>query len=267
MLLGAENASVSVGGSRMDYAAFGRAERALIILPGLGDGLRTVRGLALPLALMYRMFARTHRVYVFSRREGIEMGCTTRDMAREQKLAMDALGIARADVLGVSQGGMIAQHLAADYPDAVENLVLAVTAAKAGDEVRAAVSGWMRMAEAGDYRGLMIDTAERTYTERYLRRMRPLYPILARMGKPKQMDRFLAMAQACLTHEARENHRITARTLIIGGREDRIVGPDAARTLARQIPSSELFEYETYGHAVYEEAKDFNERVRRFLHG
>lgn len=265
MLWGAKNGSLRIGGARMDYAAFGRGERTLILIPGLGDGLRTVRGLALPLAATYRAFAKTHRVLVFSRRDDLAMGCTTRDMARDVKEAMDALGIARADVLGVSQGGMIAQHLAADEPQAVDRLVLAVTAARANGMVRGAVDGWMRMVRSGDYAALMIDTAERTYTERYLRKMRPLYPLLSRLGKPQNAERFLAMAEACRTHDARENRRIAARTLVIGGRQDRIVGPDAARELAGEIPGCELYEYEDYGHGLYEEAKDFNARVLRFL--
>jgi len=41
---------------------------------------------------------------------------------------MDELGISEADVIGVSQGGMIAQNLAIDRPELVNKLVLAVTA-------------------------------------------------------------------------------------------------------------------------------------------
>ena len=40
---------------------------------------------------------------------------------------MDALGLRGADIFAVSQGGMIAQHLAADRPDLVRRMVLAVT--------------------------------------------------------------------------------------------------------------------------------------------
>ena len=52
---------------------------------------------------------------------------TVRDLAADIAKAMDALGIGKADVFGVSQGGMIAQYLAIDRPDKVGKLVLAVT--------------------------------------------------------------------------------------------------------------------------------------------
>ena len=49
-------------------------------------------------------------------------------MADDQAAAMQILGIDKASVLGVSQGGMIAQYLAIDHPGMVEKLILAVTA-------------------------------------------------------------------------------------------------------------------------------------------
>ena len=58
---------------------------------------------------------------------------------------------------------------------------------------------------------------------------------------------------------------IQCPTLVISGGQDRIVGPEAARTLAGQIQGSELFIYESLGHAAYEEAPDFNDRVFEFL--
>ena len=48
---------------------------------------------------------------------------------------------------------------------------------------------------------------------------------------------------------------------------DLIVCPAAAGELHELIPQSELYIYPEYGHAAYEEAKDFNERVYRFLEG
>lgn len=48
---------------------------------------------------------------------------STRDMAEDQAKAMKALGIANANVMGVSQGGMIAQYLAIDHPELVRKLI------------------------------------------------------------------------------------------------------------------------------------------------
>ncbi len=45
------------------------------------------------------------------------------------------------------------------------------------------------------------------------------------------------------------------------------MGPEAARILAERIPHSTLFMYPGLGHAAYEEARDFNQRVFGFLKG
>ena len=41
----------------MDYVTFGKGKKPLVIIPGLGDGLATVKGMAQMLALAYRDFA------------------------------------------------------------------------------------------------------------------------------------------------------------------------------------------------------------------
>ena len=266
MLRQAINGTVAVGNASMDYAAFGRGRKHLVMIPGLGDGLTTVRGLALPFALMYRAYAKDYRVHIFSRPDPLEDGCTTRDMARDLHTAMARLGIGRADVLGISQGGMIAQHLAIDFPGSVNRLVLAVTLSRPNDVIRPVIGRWISMAQAGDYMALMTDTAEKSYSERRLRAYRPLYPILGRVGKPKDFHRFLVQARSCLCHDAHDAlDRIACPTLVIGACEDRIVGVQASSELAERIPDSRLFLYERLGHAAYEEAGDFHARVLRFL--
>ena len=261
MPYGAKNGTVN----GTDYVAFGRGERALVLIPGLGDGLRTVKGMALSFSWLYREYAVEYRVYVFSRRNDLPEGFTIRDMAEDLKGAMDALGVARADVLGVSQGGMIAQHLAAAHPEAVGRLALAVTAAWANPTVQAVVGQWVEWAEAGDYGSIVTDTAEKMYSDRKLRLYRPLYPVLRRVGRPKSLRRFLIQANACLGHDARgELGRIQCPALVIGGARDRVVG-DGPAELAGLIPGAELYVYPELGHGAYEEAGDFNRRVLDFL--
>ena len=266
MLWNAHNGSVSVDGASMRYVQFGHGEKALVMLPGLSDGLATVKGKALLLAPPYQLFFNRYTVYMFSRRDDLPRGFSIGDMAADQAAALRALGIERACVLGVSQGGMIAQRMAIGYPALVEKLVLAVTTPCPGQMARDCVRTWMEMAGRGDHKALMVDTAERSYSPAYLKKYRAAYPVLGMVGKPKSYERFLANAEAILAFDAREDlDRIVCPTLIIAGEDDRIVGVDASRELHERIAGSELFVYAGLGHAAYEEAPDFNSRVLDFL--
>ena len=268
MLWNAKDGCARFDGAEMDYVRFGSGEKHLILLPGLSDGLATVKGKALLLAPPYKLFFEKYTVWMFSRRRGLPRGFSIRDMAADQAATLRVLGVEKTAVLGVSQGGMVAQYLAADFPELVEKLVLAVSAPCVNDTSRARLADWIAFAEKGDHKALMIDTAENSYSESYLKKYRKMYPLLGSVGRPKSYERFLANAEAILAFDARgELKKITCPTLVIGGGEDKIVSPTAAGELHELIVQSELYVYPEYGHAAYEEAKDFNERVYRFLEG
>ena len=260
-----KNGCVTIGDTELYYVSFGVGERRLVVLPGLSDGLATVKRKALLLSPPYKKFRKDYTVYMFSRKNRMPTGYSMSDMADDQALAMAKLGIGSACVLGVSQGGMIAQLLAIRHPEAVERLILAVTAPNANAVVKSTVTAWIGMAKRGDHRALMTDTAEKMYSDAYLHRNRRLIPLLAKLTKPRSYDRFLRNAEAILGFDARgELSGIRCPTLIIAGGEDKTVGTDAARELKSGIAGSELYAYAGLGHGVYEEAGDFYERVLAF---
>ncbi|MGX9756096.1 alpha/beta fold hydrolase [Clostridioides difficile] len=262
----AKSGCVSIDDTDMDYIHFGNGNNILIMLPGLGDGLTTVKRMAIAMAMAYRMYAKDYKVYVFSRKNQLHDGYSTRDMAKDQAKAMKLLGINKAKILGISQGGMIAQYLAIDYPDLVEKLILAVTLSKQNKNIQEVVRNWIALAEQENYKQLMIDTSEKSYSENYLKKYRLLYPLLGKVGKPKDFSRFLIQAASCIQHDAyTELDNIVCPTLVIGGANDKIVGATSFAELADKIKDSELFIYKDFGHAAYEEAKDFNSRVLYYL--
>ena len=266
MLYNAKNGTIQIGNAEMDYIRFGTGGKVLVMLPGLGDGLRSVKGTALLMALTYRAFAKAFTVYVFSRKNMLPQGYTTREMAADQAQAMELLGIQKADVLGVSMGGMIAQHLAIDYPEKVGKLILTVTSARPNPVLIESVGEWVSCAKRGDHIAFMDSNVRRIYSEGYYCRNKWLIPIMGKLTKPKSYERFFIQADACLKHRAYESlQQIHARTLVIGGEKDNALGGDASREIATQIPGAELRMYEQWGHGLYEEAKDFNHTVLNFL--
>lgn len=249
--------------TQVDCISFGSGSKPLVMIQGLNT--RGIKGAGTSLAWMYRSFAKDYRVYFFDRREQVSGGITTRDMAADVAAAMDALHLRDADILGVSQGGMIAQYLAIDRPDLVRKLVLAVTLPRDNDTVCGVVQRWIALTEQGRMKELIADMAEKMYSPAYLKRYRPLLPLLTILQKPKDTKRFLILAKACLGCTAYEElDRIQCPVFVIGGQQDQVVGSAASEEIAAKL-GCKLHIYEKLGHAAYEEAKDFNQRVYDFL--
>ena len=237
MFLNAKNGTVALPHGTMPYLAFGAGSTPLVLLPGIGLGLQSIKGMALPFALMYRAFAKEFRVYVFDHVHPMPAGHTTRQMA-------------------------------ADHPERVGRLVLAVTAPCPNPVLRQSIAVWSELARRQDYAGLMRDTGRRMYTDAYLRRAGWLMPLTGRLTAPKSPDRFLTMADSCLSHDTTAVlGRVACPALVIGGEQDKALSGDASRQLAALLPNAQLVMYEQYGHSLYEEAPDFNTRVLQFARG
>lgn len=218
------------------------------------------------MALYYYKLTKDYTVYMFSRKRLIPADASTRDMAGDLKTAMEELGIPKASLIGVSMGGMIAQHFAADYPALVERLILVVTCARANPVLLESLEEWTECACKSDHTALMDSNIRRIYSDAYYRRNRWMVPIVGKLTKPESYDRFFTQAAACRRHDSYERLPvIQVPTLVIGGEQDKALGGEASREIASRIPGAHLKMYPQWGHGLYEEAKDFLQLVREFL--
>lgn len=260
-----KNGCITVGNTDMYYVSFGNGDKNLVVLPGLSDGLATVKGKAWILSAPYKKFFSNYTIYMFSRKNEMPDGYSIKDMAEDQVTAMKNLGIEKACLLGVSEGGMIAQYIAIDHPEMITKLILAVTAPNANDIIHEQIASWIDMVNHNDHTALMVDTAEKMYSQQYLKKNRKYFPLIAKFTKPSSYDRFMKNALAILDFDVRnELSKINCSTLIIAGDDDNTVGNDAPYELNKRIPNSELYIYKGLGHGLFEEADDFYDRVFEF---
>lgn len=266
MFYKAKNKKVIFEDGIIDYITFGKGMKKIIFIPGVGDGLKTVKGMAVPFAFMYKKFANDFEVYVFSRRRKLPENFTTLEMASDVAKCMEILNIENADVVGVSQGGMIAQHLAINYPSKINKLVLAITSSRPNDLLIDSVDTWVNQLENDDFKGMMIDNCKRSYVGKYLDKMLKLYKTFGFLAKPKCYCRFITQALSCKNHNAYEKLKdITNPTLVIGAGLDGILGVEASKEIHQEIPNSKIYIFEEYSHGVYEQTKEFNEVIFKFL--
>ncbi len=266
MCYNAKNCSIEIGDTTIDYISFGNGDKNLVIIPGLGDALKNVKGTARTLALLYKQFTKDYKVYMFSRKNKLQEGYSTRDMARDMADVLTRLDITDCHVLGISQGGMISQYLAIDYPHLVKKLVLAVTLCKPYDCTKSVLTKWIEYAKNNDYKSIFIDTSEKTYTEKKLKLYRKFYSALSKFTAPKSFDNFIIQANSCLNHNSsKEIGKISCPTFVIGGDQDKIVGETSSFDIAQLIVGSRLKIYNGLGHGAYIEAKDFDQLVLDFF--
>ena len=263
MLYNAKEGKLHIGEVSFDYIQFGSGKKNLLMIQGLNTN--GIKGAGLSLAYMYRIFAKKYTVYLFDRRDEVYEGISVKDFALDIAAAMDKLGLKNADVFGVSQGGMIAQYLAMERPDLVNKLVLAVTASRNNTTMETVVRNWITMTEQGDFKALVSDMAEKMYSDEYVKRYQFFMPLLTLLQKPKDVERFLILSKACLTCNAYEVlDKIQCPVFVIGGKQDKVVTGVASEEIAEKL-GCEIYMYEKLGHAAYEEASDFNQKVLDFL--
>ena len=250
----------------MDYGTFGKGKKPLVIIPGLGDGVQTVKGKAQLFSLSYRLLAKHYKIYVFSRINELRQGYTTRDMAADVAEAMETLNLYAAYVMGISQGGMIAQWLAVDFPGRVQRLILAVTTAEPSQLARERIEHWQKLSQSGNFKHLMLDIAQHSYTQKSYQKWRFLYNIMGRLGRIKDEKRIVIQSQSCLEHNSLEVLKeIHCPTLVLGALEDDVIGVKGSKELAKAISGCQLLILKHSGHALYEENKAFQEAVCEFL--
>ena len=261
-----KNGTVRFGETNMDYISFGRGSKPLVMLPGLGDGLMSVKGKAQMGAMLYPELAQHYRIYMFSRKRKLEHGTTTRMMAADLAEAMVRLGLANAHVVGVSLGGMVAQFLAADHPALVDRLILVVTLPRANEMLCNNLDRWMKLARNKKFKALVADITQKSHPPRHLKKYQRMFPLLTLTPGPRSYENFLTQATASRSHDATGVLRnILAKTLVIGGELDETVGAEGSRALVDAIPNSYLCIYHNHGHGLYQDARDFNERLLKFL--
>jgi pimeloyl-ACP methyl ester carboxylesterase len=246
----------------------GDGPQPLAVFPGINDALQPVTAAPRFWARLCRPFLAGRTAWVIGRRRGIPPGTSTRDLAGEYAEVLAGFGAA-ADVIGLSMGGMIAQHLAADHPALVRRLVLAVTTARPDEAKRELYRRWLERVRGGDWRGAYAEMIAKSYaacTTDCASAWLTVSPkaVIRQELDPADLERSI---EACIGHEARDRlGALACPTLVMGGTEDLLVSPDAVRELAGAIPHAQLALLAGAGHGLFDQKPvECGRLVRDFL--
>jgi pimeloyl-ACP methyl ester carboxylesterase len=185
---------------------------------------------------------------------------------------MQAAGIGRAHVFGLSLGAATGMWLAARYPERVKSLQLHSPWPATDPFLRAVVQSWQIIAQALASVPEMI--VQGIFPWCYTPEMyaaRPQYvDSLAEFVRGRPMppvDAFIRQSGAVLAHDATSVlGSIRAPTLIGFGRHDMVCSTRFAAPLREAIAGSEVTVFEDCAHApIYENVEEFNRRTLAFL--
>jgi pimeloyl-ACP methyl ester carboxylesterase len=190
------------------------------------------------------------------RRDASAAAYTIADMAADGAGLLDRLGIDRAHVVGASMGGMIAQTIAARYPDRVLSLVSIMSNTGAR---------WSGQPSLGTY-GMLLKRAPRD-REGFVAHQMAVFARIGSPGFPRDEDELREMAEQSYERghdpagagrqlaaiiasgdRTEELRSIRAPTLVIHGTKDRLVAPSGGRATARAIPGARLLRIDGMGH-------------------
>lgn len=178
---------------------------------------------------------------------------------------LSALRLAPAHVIGLSLGGMVAQTLALDHPQAVRSLVLADTISTLPPEARAAMVERGEAARRGGMSGVVDATLARWFTPDFMSagvvarcRERLLADDVATWAASWQ-----AISELAIEPRLRE---IRVPTLVVTGEQDVSAPVARARAMAALIPGARLEILVGAPHmAPLERPAEFNATVLPFL--
>ncbi len=249
----------------VDYVTFGRGDKVLVIITGLSlQGLSDMSDLAI-CSLFYR-YAKEYKVYIFDRKNHIKEGISIENMVDDLYHSLQELHIANASIIGMSQGGMIAQLFAIKYPQKVTSLVLALTFSRNNDISRDTIGGWIEMAENGEIAKLNKDSMCKTFSSPMLKKLYVINKLFMRTVSVEKQERFIRLAKSILEFDCHKSlDKITCPTLVLGAKKDLVLGVDGARELANSIPKASYYEFSKQGHAAFIESKQFNKMILEFL--
>ncbi len=251
----------------VNYIRFGRGERTLVILPGL-----SVQSVMKDADAIAESFASVHdefTFYMLDRRNELPEEYSVYDIARDSAAVISELGLKDIYLFGASQGGMIAMTIAIEYPELVKKLAIASTSSNVTEEQFATLNQWVELAKKGDKTGLYLSFGENIYPEAVFEQFRDYFIDVSKTVTDEELKRFIILASGIKDFNVTDRLKeIQCPVLTTGTAEDLVLDSDATMEIAENLDHKDdfkLYMYTGFGHASFDTAPDFKNRLFDFF--
>ena len=261
------NASAGYFHSGLPYNRSGHGPRPLVVFQGLFFENKPLPGLASSLFDTHKFLGEDYTTYTVTRKPGLPVGYTLRDMSDDYATMIREEFGGPVDVIGISTGGSIAHHFAADHPDLVRRLVIhssAYTLSESARELQMRVGNLARQRQwRAAYTTMFSPMLPRSGLMKTL--VGPvIWLAIGILGAPKDPSDLVVTIEA----EDKFNFKdrlaeIKAPTLVAAGDKDPFYTETLFRETAEGIPNARLILYKGQSHPAGGE--QFHRDVLAFL--
>lgn len=238
----------------------------LVLVNGLGQSMHVWSAILAPLSTTHRVLRydlRGHGLTSDGRphNEGIDV------LADDLVALLDALGIARANVAGLSIGGLVAQCVAARYPNRIASIVLLATGNQIGTRV-----GWderIAAVERDGMTGIAEAVLQRWFTPRTSAERPEIVDGFRTMLLRTPAGGYAAGCRAVRDADLRgTDAAIRCPALVVSGAADAVTPPSAGSAMHEAIPGAQMRVVEGASHILPVERPDATaDAIRAFLAG
>ncbi len=254
----------NVNGININYTIAGHG-KPLVMITGLGIDQSTWKP-------QVSAFKEHYQVITFDNRgvgksDKPEGPYSPRMMAEDTVQLMDFLKIEKANILGYSMGGLIAQEIAINYPERITKLVLGSTWCCQDDGANGVTPNLLEAAKLPPRQGFnrLIDSCFNRLFYRFI--IVPFIKFQARRMKEAEIKGLERQVECIKGYDSLDRlPLIKAPTLIVTGTKDRVIKHESSDTISQKIPDARLVKIKNGSHVVcMEKSKVFNKEVLEFL--
>jgi len=244
-------------GINLHYQDLGQGEQAVVFINGLGLSGRF--WFKLPEQLLEASNQDLRILCIDNRGSGRSSApfkpYGMRQMADDLAAMLKHAGIDKAVLVGLSMGGMIAQHFAIHYPEQTAGLVLIATSSGLPHARAPHVSTIKKLAQLPfipqedarqNLAELLLPKAEQHNTKKHLGG----WAEVMREEKPRPHSFLLHLGAVATHYTGKKLQDIDCPTVIMTGDEDVLVPPINSQILKSRLPHAQLKELSGVGHAV-----------------
>ncbi|MDQ7778826.1 MAG: alpha/beta hydrolase, partial [Planctomycetota bacterium] len=235
------------------YETHGEGE-PLMLVAGLASDSQSWLPIVGDLAQGYFVIAPDNRGVGRTRPQDI--GTSIRQIADDCIGLIGHLGLSSVNLLGHSMGGFVALDMAIRYPGHVDKLILAATAASNSSRNNALFAGWASSLESG----MGLETWFRNiffwlFTAQFFENQTAVNAAVryaVEYPYPQGAIAFRNQVEAIAGFDCTEGLRgITAKTMVISGKEDLLFPTGVCAGLARAIPGADFHEIDDAAHSIH----------------